>query len=177
VKWLLVLVGFLMLAAPAQAQLTLRYADGLPAPALQAWVDASNVPVAVGGVTIHRAHCFVGLSGSCTTAPGDEIWLKAQPSRLRVDLAHELGHRFDYRVMTDAARIAFGRLIADQRPWHAEPNSPHEKFAEAYGLCFRHRRITRAPAEFGYDFRPGPVRHRRVCRLIRQTAVGVFGSA
>lgn len=163
-------------ATAASGGLTLRYDDGAAAPALQAWVDASHVPVAAGQVIIHRARCFDGQGRSCTRNPGDEIWLYAPPTELRYDLSHELGHRFDYRVMTDRARDAFRALVGDPRPWRTSPNSPHEKFAEAYGLCLRRRSISAfGPAMISYRYEATPRTHRRACRIIRQAAVGVFG--
>lgn len=163
----------LLVSVDAQAAgLSLRYADGSEAPALQTWVDESRVPMAPGLVVIHAAHCASG--SSCTTAPGDHIWLRDDAEFLRPTLTHELGHRFDYRVMTARSRAAFKRMIGDRRPWRSAPNSPHEKFAEAYGLCARRQAIRRA-LSLGYGHRTTPALHRRACRLIRRTAAGAFG--
>lgn len=164
-------------AAQASSALSVRYSDGAPAVLLQTWVDTSHVPLAAGSVTIHREPC--GIPGAppraCIAFGGADIWLGGtEPQRMRAEFSHELGHRFDYLVMTDRARDAFRTLVHDPRPWRTAPNSPHEKFAEAYGLCLRHRTIRRAPNNLSYGYEVNATRHRRVCRMIRQTAVGVF---
>jgi hypothetical protein len=163
----IVALGLALLSRPAAA-VSLRYADGAPAPVLQAWVEASAVPTLDGIVTVHRdVPCADG--SSCTTWPGDEIWLNEPAEGLRLALSHELGHRFDYLAMTAASRSSFQALVGDRRPWRTSPNSPHEKFAEAYGLCFRRGAIG-GGRHLGYDLLMWPQRHRRVCGLVRWTA-------
>lgn len=159
-----------LLPATAQA-VTLTYDDGSPAPALQAWADASLVPMASGAVTVHRALCPDALaSPACIARPGSEMWLQTSAPMLRRALLHELGHRFDYLVMTDAARAAFGRLMNDRRPWTQGPESLMERFASAYSACARHRivRVLLLAGEYGYVVTGSE--HRRACRLIRRTA-------
>ncbi len=163
-----------LLPATADA-VTLTYDDGLPAPVLQAWADASHVPVAAGTVTVHRRLCPDALSSpACTITPGSEMWLQAPASMLRRALLHELGHRFDYLVMTDAARAAFGRLTNDRRPWTQGAEPPMERFATAYGKCARHRRIHAFIIGGEYGYTATPDEHRRVCRLVRLAAVGFY---
>lgn len=165
------------LAGDASA-LTVTFDGGQPAPALQAWLTASYAPADAGRVTVHRAPCFDGQDRACTTTPGDDVWLATTaPQVLRMTLFHELGHRFDYRVMTDAARDAFRRLVHDPRPWHTAPNSPHEVFAAAYSACARHRTLHGELLNREYDYNPSPRTHRRVCRLIWQTAVSQDAAA
>lgn len=163
---------FFVVTASASARLVIRHEDGSPAPVLQAWVDASHVPVAHGVVTIHLGNCFgEEQPTSCTAPPGDDIWLREPVQTLRYALTHELGHRFDYRVMNEPARAAFRRIIDDRRPWRARGgNSPHEQFAEAYGLCMRHRRVRGAAVIGSYGYLVTTAKHHRVCRLIQETA-------
>jgi hypothetical protein len=77
--------------------------------------------------------------------------------------------------MTMQSRLLFRRIIGDPRPWRAAGgNSPHENFAEAYGLCFRHAVIRYAVQHGRYGWLPTPQLHARVCRLIRRTAAGQY---
>lgn len=171
----------LALVFPAAAAADLRVLlDGAPSPALQGWVDASEVPVAGGLLQAFSGPCVDGRLNPCTTTPGDRVWLSSAVVPLaqkRLVFSHELGHRFDYRVMTPAARDAFRALIGTRRPWRAAPNSPHEQFAEAYGLCLRHRVIARDRDAGNYGYWPTRGTHRRVCRLIRMTAAAAPGAA
>jgi hypothetical protein len=98
------------------------------------------------------------------------IYLSADLQHYRRIYLHELGHHVDYAISeADPFRYRFRELI-DYRPWRTSPNSPHEKFAEAYSLCAR-----KDPAkvtlwwlrrDFGYDYRPSVRTHRKVCRTI-----------
>ncbi len=179
---LIAFAAFWLLVSSAAA-ITVMYANGTPAVALQAWADASHVPTAPGAVVVHRARCYVDDARACTVAPGDEMWLLVRAHDLsavfapeqRSVFAHELGHIFDYRVMTPAARAAFQRVIGDGRPWRARGgNSAHEVFAEAYGLCLRHRSIRRTRGQGLLGYLPSPTVHRRACRVIRQAAAGAL---
>lgn len=169
----------ILLPAPASAA-TLRYEDGSPALTMQAWADASHIPIAGNIVTIHRGNCLNGLKVPCVDPVSTDIWMPPEPiQQMRPTLAHELGHRFDFLAMTDPARAEFARLLRDQRPWwQAGPRhltSLGEQFATAYGLCFRFRTIQHAHNEGIENYSPTPRLHRQVCRLIRQTARGVYG--
>ena len=159
--------------APGPSQTRVVYDNGRPASELQAWVDASLIPSPPGVVIVHVTPCDAQTS-SCTRPPGEEMWLHEDPDTVRGTFLHELGHRFDYLWMTDAARSVFRRLIHDPRPWRSPPNSPHERFAAAYEACARHRTLKRReiPIDWGFGYAPTPRVHRRVCRLIRQVAVG-----
>src|SRR5690242_9622176 len=78
--------------------------------------------------------------------------------------------------MPDSTRRAFERITRDARPWRSPPNSPHERFAEAYRLCSLY-----APGvDFyargdggGYGYAPTPSQHRRVCALIAATGASL----
>jgi hypothetical protein len=96
------------------------------------------------------------------------IYLSPEAGRGRY--LHELGHHVDYLIPeTDPFRYRFRELI-DYRPWRTSPNSPHEKFAEAYSLCARKDLVKVTlwwlRRDFGYDYRPTVRTHRKVCRTI-----------
>lgn len=165
---LLVALG-LMTASPASA-LTITTTDTRP---LAAWATRALVPLSPAAVTIERGVCPPSasmFSRSCAinTAPLT-IWLSGRDGS--PTLYHELGHIFDYTVMTDAARAEFGRIVHDTRPWRSAKNSPHEKFAQAYEACAMHRKISGPLWDVGYGYDPSPTMYRRACRLIRRAAV------
>ena len=168
---ILTLSVLVLAVVPSSAgAVTLTYDDGTPATALQAWVDASYAPVAPGLVTVHRAYCpgppAPGPGVSCTFGGSDVIWLRTAPYLLRSDLFHELGHRFDFNVMTHVARVAFSQAAGVP---YRDVLRGSETFADAYSLCARHRTI--AVPYFGGDYARTPTRHLRVCRVIRLTAI------
>jgi hypothetical protein len=75
--------------------------------------------------------------------------------------------------MNDDARLDFLAVIGDSRSWNAIPNSPHEKFAEAYALCAISEHPwwgTQRLHYVGYDYDASRETHRRVCDLIRGVA-------
>lgn len=156
-------------AAPAQAT-TLVLPDGRVAQPYQQWVDRAFIPTIQQTVTLHLEACPDSTrgEGGCTFVGTTDVWLN-EPLTPRVALLHELGHQFDYWAMTDAARDEFRQLVGDPRPWRSAPNSPHEKFAEAYGFCARHRRIKNLDnTTLGYGYEPTPRMHKMVCALIRR---------
>lgn len=74
--------------------------------------------------------------------PDGQIWL--MPDASRFDLRHELGHVFDFRVLTDPDRAYFTHLLGlDGDSWRATvaavwtlPRAPvDEIFADAYAAC------------------------------------------
>lgn len=79
---------------------------------------------------------------------------------------HELGHAFDYSVMTDANRDTWRSIMHERRPWRTSPNSPHERFAESYALC----QLGTRGAFRGYDFWPTRRQLRAICLLIRHAS-------
>lgn len=165
-----VLAVLVLAVVPSSAgAVTLRYDDGRYVGQLQAWVDASYVPQAPGRVTLHHAYCrgwrpADGPGVSCTLAGSDEIWLQAEPWQLRMALFHELGHRFDFLVMTDAARAAFARAvnIPVREAWKGS-----EVFADAFSLCSRRRVLA---TTYFDEYGPTPTQHRRACRVFRLAA-------
>ena len=96
---------------------------------------------------------------------------------------HELGHVFDWQVLTDADRAWFTRLLRfpPETPWwsddamqEGEGVSPSEQFADAYAACGMGRspagrRVqSRVVVEWttGYDYYPTVRQHQRICTLI-----------
>lgn len=158
----------LALAAPAGAITLVSDAD-VRTP--QRWADEAKVPTPRVTVRLILAPCPNGAP-ACANVPwygalGSIYWEPVRASRAH--FLHEVGHHFDYE-MRDWARDRFRALIGDQRGWRAPPNSPHEKFAEAYSWCARHTHIRRAASRWIFDYRPTPRLHRRACRLIRFAA-------
>ncbi len=141
----------------------------------QAWTY-SHVPAPPGVVTVHEGAC-PDRPTAAGCAKSDDIWVRdigEGAAFNRYTFLHEVGHIFDYRVMTERARDAFRALVGDPRPWRSEVDSSHERFAEAYMFCARHRRVRESFG--GTDgYWVGPKRHRRICRLIRLAAAGFYG--
>lgn len=173
----LVLAALVAPVTAAEARLTIAYRDGSPAHVLQAWADASHVPTAPGVVTVLRnaGDC---AGRTCTTARGDVIWWSATPVEARNVLLHELGHRFDYRVMTTRrarcssasratrhrgpARAATRRMSSSPRPTGSVPalrGSGGSARSAATPGCRRRRSID-APAAWSGRSRLGFSRSR-----------------
>lgn len=128
-----------------------------------------------GTVTLTLDQC-AGLTAVACATPGN-IWLVpgllADAAWWREDRAvlwHELGHQFDYSVLSEAHRDKFRALIRDTRPWRSPPNSPHEQFAEAYRWCALNPAARRLPrlGAFKFGYHPTGRLHRRICLLIQR---------
>ena len=142
--------------------------NGAPAHRAQRWADAFSVPTSQERLTIHWRGCqpLEDPWSSCTWAERQDIYMA--PTDGRYVFAHEMGHRFDYTVMSAAARRRFGRLLRDSRAWRSGPNALNEQFAEAYALCAVNARPDPwGRMNGGYAYRPSWRVHRRVCALIR----------
>jgi hypothetical protein len=149
---------------------TLVLPDGSQAPKrFTTWTAQVKMPTAPGtiGLRLDGEGCN---AVACASPAPATIWFT--PRADREDFVHELGHHFDYSVMTDQARAGFQHIMGlDGRAWRSAPNSPHEKFAEAYRMC------SNSPGSpdltrWGYGYQPTTAQHRRVCALIRRTAGG-----
>jgi hypothetical protein len=162
-------LALLALSATAQA-VTLVSPDGDPRIArFQTWANAAVVPTPVGVVDLVLDSCPVAVSDGCIYHGAPPTIFLGPMVRDRPILLHELGHAFDTQRLTPAYRAAFEGIFGDTRPWRTAPNSPHERFAEAYSLCARHARIARTyTAAYGYRTTPG--QHHRVCALIKRAA-------
>jgi hypothetical protein len=94
---------------------------------------------------------------------------------------HELGHWFDMRVMTDAARARFAAILHRRYDpttyWlvGGEDRSLAEWFAEGYRLCSMYRRF-RDPVLLHVDvlyyrYEPSARQQRQVCALLRRARI------
>jgi hypothetical protein len=112
-------------------------------------------------------------SGGCYT-PSGEIWISPDwldsptPQRNH-PIYHELGHQFDARYMTPAARRSFQYVIGDYRPWTEGNDPPNEKFAEAVAACFdgSYKSVI-----YVYHYTPTRDQYERICRLIEAVYTG-----
>jgi len=78
---------------------------------------------------------------------------------------HELGHLIDYNFLSDKDRGTFLAITHDRRWWMTAPNSPRERFAEAFAQCaLNPRRLV--SRTFGYGYYPSLREHRKVCRWL-----------
>lgn len=167
---LIALVFLLAAAGEASAHTTIDAAANTP---YQRWVDGAKVPTPDLTLAVVPEGCPGREEPACTWE-GGPIYL-ARGWADRGTFLHELGHQFDYVVMSDAARDRFRQIIGDERPWRSSPNSPHEKFAEAFNYCARfgddvsrkeHRQVVLRLGG-GYLYRPYYRVHRQACALIR----------
>jgi hypothetical protein len=160
----------LALASPAAGSTTLVSPSGAPAVAqFQTWVDKAGVPTPPGAVNLVLSGCPVGAEPGCIVHGAQPTIYLGREVQDRQTLLHEVGHAFDATVLTDAYRAAFSGLVGDRRAWRSPPNSPHEKFAEAYALCALKPKLRRTHTA-AYALRVTPRLHKRVCALIRRAA-------
>jgi hypothetical protein len=172
----------------AEPRVKVEFASGAPALQQQRWVDAALVPTVPDRIVLDPGPCPTP-PGACT-APGTPIWLatyetlnsslseREQRAELRHTLMHELGHKFDYHLMTEDARARFVTLTGDRFPWRAEAGgSPSERFAEAYAICAWPDGVQRNALTWvgGYDYEPTFATQETVCELIRSVATGRSG--
>lgn len=138
------------------------------------WPTFDDVPVIAAG-------CPSGEGTSCTWR-GGPIYLSPIWGTPRT-LAHERGHHFDYRYMDDGERNRFRTLTGDPRPWRSPPNSPHERFAEAYSFCVTDGTVSGADQLLGgllnggFDYRPTLRVHRRICRMLSRAGRDLNGES
>jgi hypothetical protein len=158
----------LLAAAPAAHAITVVGTDGAPAfDPFQRWADRSAMPTPPGKVTIDLDTTTCDGAVACTTSLPPTIWFG--PLADRGDFLHELGHQFDYYVMTDASRASFMRIAGVRGPWRTDgANPPHERFAEAYRMCALNPRRP-DEGQMGYLYEPTVREHRRACALIQRT--------
>src|SRR3954467_11552024 len=173
---LLTVLALVVLSAPAEAvTLVSPTGDGRIA-RFQTWANAAVVPTPAGVVDLVLDSCPVDVSDGCIMHGAPPTIFLGPTVRDRPILLHELGHAFDAQRMTPADRVAFEAIFRDRRVWRSPPNSPHERFAEAYSLCARHPRIRRAYTA-AYGYRVTPHRHRRVCALIQRAGSAATSAA
>ena len=170
-RFALCVAALLVLALTSSAQaLTIVSPTGDPRVArYQAWANTSAMPQPLGQVDLVLSSCPAAISDGCIYHGAPPTIFLGPTVRERAVLLHELGHAFDTQRMSNAYRFAFEKLFGDRRAWRTAPNSPHERFAEAYSLCARHPRI-RATYYAAYGYTVTPKRHHKVCALIRRAA-------
>src|SRR3954453_4830583 len=142
----------------------------------QAWANASIMPTPSGVVDLVLDSCPVAVSDGCIYHGAPPTIFLGAAVRDRAVLLHELGHAFDTQRMTPAYRAAFQGIVGDTRAWRSPPNSPHERFAEAYSLCAHHARMARAYTA-AYGYRVTPRQHARVCALIKRASAAATAAA
>src|SRR3954452_7394432 len=158
----------LALGAPSAHALQLLSSSNDPEVArFQTWVDAAAMPTPPLNLYVVLDSCPVAISDGCIVHEPQATVYLGSFVRDRATVLHEVGHAFDATEMTDPDRAAFQAIFRDTRPWRAPPNSPHERFAEAYSLCARHPAVRRTYAG-AYGYRVTPAQQRRVCGLIRR---------
>ena len=165
----------LLLPGGAHAGATLVLPDGAPAADEQAWLETSAAVSPPTVVTVHRQRCPGTDGRACALLESPDIYVAGDDwpwdeANTRKDaLLHEIGHMVDrpWTGFSDAGRDAFRALLGDERPWRTEPDSPHERFAEAWRLCaLGAGEPGGPPVAGGYSYAPSPEVHRRVCELI-----------
>jgi hypothetical protein len=104
----------------------------LSAALIGTWLSMSLMPMPPA-VDVTATGCpQYPQSDGCAVAPST-VYLA--PHAESDDLLHEVGHLFDYQVMTYMDRLRVRVTFRDMRPWRSSPNGPYEKFAEAYAAC------------------------------------------
>lgn len=140
----------------------------------QSWVHRSLMPKVPGPVTVYFSGCPGNrrFDGCVNKRRPSVIHLRPRAGRLL--FYHELGHLFDYRLLTSADRLTFRRLTGAAPPaarsWRGGSNPLSERFAEAYALCSRYRTVKRPIVRRASHFRyaASARTHRSVCRLIKR---------
>src|SRR3954468_13703704 len=138
---LLTVLALVVLSAPAQAVTLVSPTGDARIARYQTWANAAAVPTPLGVVDLVLDSCPVDVSDGCIYHGAPPTIFLGSTVRDRPTLLHELGHAFDTQRLTTADRAAFEGIFRDGRPWRTAPNSPHERFAEAYSLCARHTKL------------------------------------
>src|SRR5215211_3961733 len=164
--------AILALIAPgARAATTIDPAAGVFP--YQQWVEEAKVPTPDVTLRLIEEACPPELADfalACTAKGSYTIWLSPERAKPAATFYHELGHNYDYFELGRWASREFRKIIGDDRPWRSKPGeiglSPHEIFAEAYGLCARKPMISHAVIRLP-PIRIGPEQHAAICALIR----------
>ena len=174
-------IGLLLMIAlgPGSADaVTLAPFEGARTERYQAWADRAKVPTVSAAVQLYLRSdpsCPGGRKSCAGTLPL-HIFL-GDPNRWT--FYHELGHIFDYVVMSadqDQSTITrwrqrFLAIRGDSGAWRNGVNPPNEQFAQAYMFCAMDpRELPRGSRKrFMWDYRYAGTterQHRRSCRLI-----------
>lgn len=142
---LLAALAALALAAPASARTVLVDTSGQPLGGRwQSWVDKSLMPTPDRTLTVS----FTNPSGT-TDHPAyfqpdvstDTLFVPPPAQLDRHQILHEIGHFYDYTLLSDVDREAIMRsVLGGGRDWRIHsPSSAHEQFAEAFAFEAEHR--------------------------------------
>lgn len=152
-------VGF---ALPAHAAAATTFAPNSDTSRpYQRWIDRAGMPTPDVALTIRRGWCPDAIATACTREGTTEVWLSRSGGSTKGWFSHELGHQFDYVELSERERQGLTRRMGLAGPWvdrSLGSLSPHEMFAETYGVCLLGRSETEA-----LPF--APQRFRRVCRF------------
>lgn len=163
-----------LLAVPAVAPATTLDIVGADdaTPPLQAWVSDAAVPTVPGRVTVVLGACpgAPAWASACAKPAERTIYLGRQ-GRDEVTLMHELGHLYDHFMLSRAERERFKQLTGRRGAWSgpASADPPEEQFAEAYAMCAAYSALRTARLGM-YGYLASPVRHQKVCGLVRGAA-------
>lgn len=144
-RLLLIIALALVAPAAASAHTTLVTPDGQPIGGRwQQWVDRSLVPTPDATLVVS----FTNPSDSSRAAyftPDESKSTLYVPDPAKITrhmLLHELGHFYDYSLLTDTGRAAIMRFVlAGLREWRQPGgDSAHEQFAEAFAFAATYRR-------------------------------------
>lgn len=138
----------------------------------QGYIDAARVPTPSMEVfvVVDAAACPGGLG--CSIPGSGEIDLSPYVATSRSVFLHEIGHEFDFTVLTAGERERFAAILGEPRrtmPWWSGSYgwSMGEWFADAYMQCAR---LPRVDPRVAYSVGSGLLagwRLRRECGLIR----------
>lgn len=167
-KWVAAVAVWFLFSA-AQAQATVITGPTQRGEQIERWLAHSHLPTPDITIRVEDRDCYEYGGSSCAWRETSTMYLSPEDNRKA--FFHELGHFFDYSVMTDAARQRFLRLRGDEREWVSPPNSPHEQFASVYRyLSVKGKRHTHRGKRLAYRMAvrdPNAMR-----RLIRSVARG-----
>lgn len=144
----------------------------------QAWADAMFTPEPPGLIDLRLLQCpWLRDAGGCMDDANSHeaefdpethaivIYL-AENGRNRRTFTHELGHAFEVLARPSAAIKAELLDLFGLRHWRTVAR---ERFAEAYSLCARFRRIHHPVSTRYFGYRATPRSHKRACALIGLT--------
>jgi hypothetical protein len=163
----LVLLLLLVLAPAAVAHTTIT---GGTSGKWQRWIDHAKVPTADEEVALLEEACPGSDVRGCTAPDPPTIYVSPATLTPLIVLFHELGHRFDYKVMSESSRAAFADSIGRSGvPWRDGTSaSLAEVFAETWAHCAY---PAGAWGTFGVAA-PAGHRLRAACRVIRRVYSG-----
>lgn len=138
----------------------------------QEWTDASRISTVPGAVRVIAGPCPVNPEWSACSYRDGPIYMQSWAGPM--SLWHELGHRFDYELLTRKRRLRVRRLLG-QPPtarWRTsgEFSSPVEQFAEAYSHCARVGPGGGAVDEPTHELQLTRDQHRLICAMIERVA-------